>query len=148
MSRSALKPVCNAGLTTAIFVIFDLGLGGLVTNVLGWHVPLPGRSELAVLAISVGYTAPLIFGLTLLGLTMAWSDVFALPLRSVLVQSALSGLLLAVLFTLEELPRQSAMWLVLVLPIAVVAAAFGSTRMLAARARAAGATRRGQAYTL
>jgi hypothetical protein len=101
---------------------------------------LPGRSELAVLAISVGYTAPLIFGLTLLGLAMAWSDVFALPLRSVLVQSALSGLLLAVIFTLEELPRQSAMWLVLVLPIAVVGAAFGSTRMLAARARAAGET--------
>jgi hypothetical protein len=56
----------------------------------------------------------------------------------VLVQSALSGLLLAVVFTLEELPRQSAMWLVLALPIAVVATAFGSTRMLAARARAAG----------
>jgi hypothetical protein len=140
MSQTALKLVCTAGLTTAAFVIFDLMLGGLVSNVLGWHVPLPGRSELAVLAISVGYTAPLIFGLTLLGLAMAWSDVFALPLRSVLVQSALSGLLLAVLFTLEELPRQSAMWLVLVLPIAVVAAAFGSTRVLAARARAAGDT--------
>ena len=140
MSQTALKPVYTAGLTTATFVVFDLMLGGLVTNVLGWHVPLPGRSELAVLAISVGYTAPLIFGLTLLGLTMAWSDVFALPLRSVLVQSALSGLLLAVLFTLEELPRQSAMWLVLVLPIAVVGAAFASTRVLAARARATGET--------
>jgi len=138
MSRTALKLVCTAALTTAIFVVFDLLLGGLVANVLGWHAPLPGRSELAVLAISLAYTAPLIFGLTLLGLAMAWSDVFVLPLRSVLVQSALSGLLLAVVFTLEELPRQSAMWLVLALPIAVVATAFGSTRMLAARARAAG----------
>jgi hypothetical protein len=140
MSRTAVKLVCTAGLTTALFVVFDLLLGVLVTTVLEWHTPLPGRSELAVLAISVGYTAPLIFGLTLLGLAMAWSDVFALPLWSVLVQSALSGLLLAVLFTLEELPRQSAMWLVLVLPLAVVAAAFGSTRMLAARARATGET--------
>ena len=138
MSRTALKLVCTAALTTAIFVVFDLLLGGLVANVLGWHAPLPSRSELAVLAISLAYTAPLIFGLTLLGLAMAWSDVFVLPLRSVLVQSALSGLLLAVVFTLEELPRQSAMWLVLALPIAVVATAFGSTRMLAARARAAG----------
>lgn len=140
MSRTALKLACTAALTTAIFAVFDLLLGLLVSNVLGLHAPLPGRSELAVLAISVAYTAPLIFGLTLLGLGLAWSDAFELPTRSVLVQSVLSGLSLAAVFTLEELPRQGALWLVLLLPIAVVLAAFGSTRMLAARARATAET--------
>jgi hypothetical protein len=136
MNRTALKLVCTAGLTTLVFIVCELLLGYLVSSVLELHVPLPGRSELTVLAIGLMYTAPLIFGLTLLGLAMAWSDALAMPARSVLAQALLGGLLFAVLFTLEELPRQGALWLVLILPIAVIAAAFASTRLLAARARA------------
>jgi hypothetical protein len=125
-----------AALTTLTFVIFDFIFAYAVIDVFRLHAPLPGRSELAMLAISLAYTAPLIFGLTLLGLAMAWSQVLLLPIRVMLVQTVLGGLLFAALFTLEELPRHGALWLVLLLPLAVVFTAFASTRFLAGKARA------------
>jgi hypothetical protein len=135
MIRTFSKLAGVAALTTLTFVIFDFILNYAIIDIFRLHEPLPDRSELAILAISLAHTAPVIFGLTLLGQVMAWAEAFSLPIGVMLVQAVLGGLLFAALFTLEELPRNGALWLVLLLPLAVVSWAFASTRFLAAKVR-------------
>ena len=126
-----------AAATALIFLAADLGLGYVVINLLHMHRPSSDRMELVVLTNALTITVPLVFGLTLLGLTFVWSAARQVSTRQLILNAILSGAANAVLFTLEDLPRRWGASLFLLLPAAIVGLAVVLTNASAARAHQA-----------
>jgi protein-S-isoprenylcysteine O-methyltransferase Ste14 len=116
-----------------LFTIITLALGYLSIDILKLHAPMSSRNEIAFLETGLMSTAPIIFGLTLLGMLLAWSDARRLPMTRILTLAAECSVILAVLFTLEDIPRTQASWIGLMLPVVVVVVCYWATRLFGKR---------------
>jgi hypothetical protein len=133
MLRTLLRVTLGAIVMAILFTIITLGLGYLSIDILKLHSPMPARKEIAVLETGLMSTAPIIFGLTLLGMVLAWSDARSLPMSRILILAAGCSVILAVLFTLEDIPRTQASWIGLMLPVVVVVVCYWATRLFGKR---------------
>jgi hypothetical protein len=120
MARATILLIVGAMTSALTFLFGELSLGYLVVRVLRMHQPYPAAAEWTVLLVALNTTVPLVFGLTVLGLLLSWSALRTIARGQLLVNAASCGLVSAVLFTAEDLPRSWGGWLALVLPVAVV----------------------------
>ncbi len=130
MLRALLRLTLGAFALATLFTVATLALGFLSIDLLNLHAPVPAREEIAVLEAGLISTAPMIWGLSLLGMLLAWSDARGLPLSRILLLAAGCSVILALLFTLEDIPRKAASGLGLMLPVAVVVVCYWATRLL------------------
>ena len=136
MCRYFSRLVGFAVCTGVIFCAFALLFGYLAIGVWNLHAPLPKASELAIhYAAVTRFMFPGVIGLSLVGLLMGWSSAISVGTRLLLVQSLGSGLALAILVTLEGLPRSSFEWLSFLMPVAPILLAFVPVRAWASRRR-------------
>ena len=133
MLRALLRLTLGAFVMMILFTAVTLVLGHLSIDILNLHAPMPARNEIAVLEAGLLSTAPIIFGLTLLGMLLAWSDARSLPTSRILLLVAGCSVILALLFTLEDIPRNQASWLGLMLPVVVVVVCYWATRLFGKR---------------
>lgn len=133
MIRALLRLIAGAVLSALLFTVLSLALGYVAITVFKWHAPLSERAELAGLQAGATLTFPFIAGLVLLGMLFAWSDARRFSMRLTLVLACACGLILAVLFTLEDIPRSNALWLADLLPVVAVAVSYWCTRLLGRR---------------
>ena len=133
MLRALLRLILGAFILAILFTVATLALGYLSIDILHLHAPMRARNEMAVLEAGLLPTAPIIFGLTLLGMLLAWRDARALPMSQILLLVAVCSAILALLFTLEDIPRNQASWLGLMLPVVVVVVCYWATRLLGKR---------------
>jgi hypothetical protein len=133
MPRALLRLTLGAIVMALLFTMATLALGYLSIDILKLHAPMPAKNEFAVLVAGLVTTAPIIFGLTLLGMLLAWSDARSLSMSRILLLAAGTSAMLAVLFTLEDIPRAQASWLGLMLPVVVVVVCYWATRLLGKR---------------
>jgi hypothetical protein len=133
MLRALLRLILGAIVITILFTIVTLALGHLSIDVLKLHAPLPARNEIVVLEVGLMSTAPIIGGLTLLGMLLAWSDARSLPMSRILILAVGCSVVLALLFTLEDIPRTQASWMGLMLPVVVVVVCYWATRLFGKR---------------
>jgi hypothetical protein len=136
MIRELCRLMAGALLTAVLFSVVSFAFGYMSIDVLKWHAPFPIPAELAVLETGLVFTAPAIFGLSLLGMLLAWGDARRLPMRPILILALCCSVILAILFTLEDIPRNQAPWLESLLPVAVVTVCYWATRILGKRERA------------
>jgi hypothetical protein len=136
MIRALIRLMAGAFLTAIFFSAASVALGYLSIDVLKWHAPYPAPTELAVLETGLVFTAPVIIGLSLLGMLLAWGDARRLSMRPIVILALSCSLILAILFTLEDIPRNQAPWLESLLPVAVVTICYWATRILGKRERA------------
>ena len=129
MFRALLRLTLGAFVMAILFTVATLALGHLSIDILNLHAPMPAQNEIAVLEAGLLSTAPLIFGLTLLGMLLAWSDARSLPMSRILLLVAGCSVILALLFTLEDIPRNQASWLELMLPVVVVVVSYWAARL-------------------
>ena len=129
MLRTLLRLSLGAIVMTILFTIITLVLGHVSIDILKLHAPMPARNEIVVLETGLMSTAPIIFGLTLLGMLLAWSDARSLPMSRILLLVAGCSVILALLFTLEDIPRNQASWLELMLPVVVVVVSYWAARL-------------------
>ena len=130
MLRALLRLTLGAFVMAILFTIATLALGYLSIDILNLHAPMSKRNEMAVLEAGLLSTAPIIFGLTLLGMLLAWSDARSLAVSRILLLVAGCSVILALLFTLEDIPRNQASWLGLMLPVVVVVVCYWATRLI------------------
>jgi uncharacterized BrkB/YihY/UPF0761 family membrane protein len=130
MLRALLRLTLGAFVMAILFTIATLALGYLSIDILNLHAPMPTWNEMAVLEAGLLSTAPIIFGLTLLGMLLAWSDARSLAVSRILLLVAGCSVILALLFTLEDIPRNQASWLGLMLPVVVVVVCYWATRLI------------------
>ena len=131
--RALLRLALGAFVMAILFTIATLALGFFSIDVLNLHAPMPTPEEIAVLEAGLISTAPMIWGLSLLGMLLAWSDARSLPWSRILLLAAACSVPLALLFTLEDIPRNHASWLGLMLPVVVVVVCYWATRLLGNR---------------
>jgi hypothetical protein len=136
MMRALFRLIAGALLTAILFSFGSFALGYLSVDVLKWHAPFPAPAELAVLETGLMFTAPVIFGLSLLGMLLAWGDARRLSMRPILILALCCSIILSILFTLEDIPRNQAPWLESLLPVAVVTVCYWATRILGQREQA------------
>jgi hypothetical protein len=129
MLRALLRLTFGAFVMAILFTVATLALGHLSIDILNLHAPMPARNEIAVLETGLLSTAPIIFGLTLLGMLLAWDDARSLPTSRILLLAAGCSVILALIFTLEDIPRNQASWLGLMLPVVVVVVCYWATRL-------------------
>ena len=129
MLRALLRLTLGAFVITILFTAATLALGHLSIDILNMHAPLPARNEIVVLEAGLLSTAPMICSLSLLGMLLAWSDARSLPMSRILLLAAGCSVILALLFTLEDIPRNHASWLGLMLPVVVVVVCYWATRL-------------------
>jgi hypothetical protein len=134
MLRAVFRLGGMAALAALVFLLADLCIGYVVIKVLHLHRPYPDGAELVVLTNALKTTVPLVFGLTLLGLLFVWSTAQQVLTRVMLRNSVLCGVANAVVFTLEDIPRQWGSWLALLLPAVIVGLAVVLTNASVARA--------------
>jgi hypothetical protein len=135
MIRALFRLLAGSLLTAVLFSLASFALGYVSIDVLGWHAPFPIPAELAVLETGLVFTAPAIFGLSLLGMLLAWGDARRLIMRRILILALCCSVILAILFTLEDIPRNQAPWLESLLPVSVVTVCYWATRILGKRER-------------
>jgi hypothetical protein len=133
MLRALLRLITVAILSTILFSIFAMALGYLSIDVLKWHGTKLVRSELATVETGVLMTAPIFFGLALLGMLLAWRDARKLSVRRLSILMSACPAILAILFTIEDIPRNWADWLGFLLPVVVVVIHYWATRLLSGR---------------
>jgi hypothetical protein len=133
MLRTLLRLTLGAIVMAILFTTITLVLGYLSIDILKLHAPMPARNEVAVLETGLMSTAPIIFGLTLLGMLLAWSDARSLPMSRILTLAAECSVILAVLFTLDDIPRTQAAWISPMLPVVVVVVCYWATRLFGKR---------------
>jgi hypothetical protein len=133
MLRALLRLITVAILSTILFSILAMALGYLSIDVLKWHGTKLMKSELATLETGVLMTAPIFFGLALLGMLLAWRDARKLSAPRLSVLASACPAILAILFTLEDIPRNWADWLGFLLPVVVVVIHYWATRSLGGR---------------
>jgi hypothetical protein len=120
ISRATIRLIVAPVVSALTFLLGELSLGYLVIQVLRLHRPYPAANESTVLLVALNVTVPLVFGLTALGLVLSWSALRTIATGRLLVNVASGGLVSAVLFTLEDLPRRWGAWLALLPAVAVV----------------------------
>jgi hypothetical protein len=133
MLRTLLRLILGAIVMAVLFTIITLLLGYLSIDILKLHAPMSARNEIAVLESGLMSTAPIIFGLTLLGMVLDWSDARSMSMSRILILAAECAVILAVIFTLEDIPRTQASWIGLMLPVVVVVVCYWATRILGKR---------------
>ncbi len=140
MLRAALRLLAFALLTSVAYGICSALLGYLTIEVLDLHAPSPKSNEVAMHTVALGYFIPGVFLLSALGLYMAWGAATSVSSKTLAALAVTSGLTVAILESLEELPRAHALWLGFLLPVAVVVVTFVPLKILAARQRKSTAT--------
>jgi hypothetical protein len=133
MLRALLRLTTVAILSTILFSILAVALGYLSIDVLKWHGTKFVKPELATLRTGVIMTAPIFFGLALLGMLLAWRDARNLSASRLAILASGCPVILAILFTLEDIPRNWADWLGFLLPVGVVVIHYWATRSLGVR---------------
>jgi hypothetical protein len=133
MLRALLRLTTVAILSTILFSILAVVLGYLSIDVLKWHGTKFVKPELATLRTGVIMTAPIFFGLALLGMLLAWRDARNLSASRLAILASGCPVILAILFTLEDIPRNWADWLGFLLPVGVVVIHYWATRSLGVR---------------
>jgi CHASE2 domain-containing sensor protein len=88
--------------------------------------------EWVVLETALGYTVPVVAGVTLLGMILSWSAARTLRGARLWVAASICGTANSLLYTVEDLPRGWGDWIALVLPVATVMVAILVTRWSAA----------------
>jgi hypothetical protein len=140
MLRAALRLLAFALLTAVVYAICSALLGYLTIDVLDLHAPSPKSNEMAIHTVALGYFIPGVFFLSALGLLMAWGAATAASSKTLAALAIVSGLVVATLESLEDLPRSHALWLGFLLPVVVVVVTFVPLKILAARQRRSAAT--------
>lgn len=133
MLRALLRLITVAILSTILFSILAMAFGYLSIDVLKWHGAKLVKSEVATLETGVLMTAPIFFGLALLGMLLAWRDARRLSASRLSILASACPVILAILFTLEDIPRNWADWLGFLLPVGVVVIHYWATRSLGDR---------------
>jgi hypothetical protein len=133
MLRALLRLTTVAILSTILFSILAVALGYLSIDVLKWHGTKFVKPELATLRTGIVMTAPIFFGLALLGMLLAWRDARNLSASRLAILASGCPVILAILFTLEDIPRNWADWLGFLLPVGVVVIHYWATRSLGVR---------------
>jgi|SRR5580658_5817653 hypothetical protein len=133
MLRALLRLITVAILSTILFSILAMAFGYVSIDVLKWHGTKLVKSEVATLETGVLMTAPIFFGLALLGMLLAWRDARRLSASRLSILVSACPVILAILFTLEDIPRNWADWLGFLLPVGVVVIHYWATRSLGDR---------------
>ena len=133
MLRALLRLMTVAILSATFFSVLSMALGYLAIDVLMWHGVKLMKVDLASLKAGILMTAPIFFGLALLGMLLAWRDARNLSASRLSILAAVCPVILAILFTLEDIPRDWASWLGLLLPVVVVVVHYWATRFLGSR---------------
>jgi hypothetical protein len=133
MLRALLRLITVAILSTVLFSILAMVLGYLSIDVLKWHGTKLVTSELATLETGILMTAPIFLGLALLGMLLAWRSARDLSASRLSILASACPVVLAILFTLEDIPRNWADWLGFLLPVGVVVVHYWATRLLGGR---------------
>jgi len=133
MLSALLRLIIVAILSTILFSILAMALGYLSIDVLKWHGTRLVKSELATLETGVLMTAPIFLGLALLGILLAWRDARKLSAPRLSILASACPSILAILFTLEDIPRNWADWLDFLLPVVVVVIHYWAARSLGGR---------------
>jgi hypothetical protein len=133
MIRTLLRLTMTAILSTMFFSLLSMAFGYLAIDVLGWHGTKLIKSELATLEVGILMTAPIFLGLALLGMLLAWRDARSLSALRLSLLASVCPVVLSLIFTLEDIPRDSASWLGFLLPVVVVVVYYWAIRLLARR---------------
>jgi hypothetical protein len=120
LMRSAPRLLFAGLVTTVAFLLLEVPLGYLTIQYQFRWQPGVARSEFNSLLVGLTVATPLVFALSILGMTLAWSAFKRFSYRSLFVNGCIAGSEVAVGATLEQIPRDSAEWLAYLLPVLVV----------------------------
>ena len=107
-------------------------LGYVAIRVLHLHAPSPPRNEWAIHVAALAYLIPGVFLLTALGSYMAWGATTSASSRALAMVAVGAGFVVALVETLEDIPRSHAPWLAFLLPVFVVIVTFVPLKIMAA----------------
>ena len=130
MLRALFRLTAVAILSTAFFTLLSWTFGYLAIDVLKLHGTKLIKTELATLEVGMLMTAPIFFGLSLLGMLLAWRDARCLSWSRLSILASVCPVILALIFTLEDVPRDWASWLGFLLPVVVVVVYYWVIRLL------------------
>jgi hypothetical protein len=130
MIRALFRLTMVAILSTVFFALLSWAFGYLAIDVLKLHGTKFIRTELATLEVAVLMTAPIFLGLTMLGMLLAWRDARSLSVSRLSIPASVCPVILALIFTLEDIPRDWATWLGFLLPVGVVVVYYWAIRLL------------------
>jgi hypothetical protein len=133
MLRTTLRIIGFALLTSVVFGTASALLGYAAIYALNLYAPYPKSSEWVTHTVALGYLIPGIFLLSAIALFMAWGSTKSTPSRSLFALAFASGLAVALLEIIEDIPRSFAPWLAFLLPVAVVLLIFAPLKIMAAR---------------
>jgi hypothetical protein len=112
-----------AGLVSTIaFLALEVPLGYATINFEFASNPIAARSEFNELLLGLIVAVPMMFALSMLGMSLAWSTFRRFTYWSLLLHGCIVGALVAVAATIEQIPRNFGEWLAYLLPVFVVVA--------------------------
>jgi hypothetical protein len=112
-----------AGLvSTVVFLVLEVALGYATINYEFASDPIAARSEFNELLLGLTVAVPMMFALSMLGMAMAWSAFRRFTYGPLLLHGCISGSLVAIAATIEQIPRNFGEWLSYLLPVLVVVA--------------------------
>jgi hypothetical protein len=116
----ALRLSLAAVVSVLAFLALEVPLGYVTIQFQFGVQPLVARSEFSSLLLGLTVAVPLMFGLSILGMTLAWSTCRTYGIPALVVHGCVCGAIVAVAATLEQIPRSFGEWLSCLLPVLVV----------------------------
>jgi hypothetical protein len=120
--RSISRLLVAGFVSTLVFLALEVPLGYATIHFQFGSRPAVARSEFNGLVLALTVAVPLVFILSMLGMALAWSTFKRLTYRSLLWRGCVSGAVVAVAATIEQIPRDFGEWLAFLLPVLVVVA--------------------------
>lgn len=118
--RLAFHLIFAAAAAVTAFLALEVPLGYVTIQFQFGPQPPVAQSEFNSLLAGLTVAAPLMFALSILGMTLAWSTFKKYRIRSLLVHGCLCGAIIAIAATVEQIPRSFGEWLAYLLPVLVV----------------------------
>ena len=133
MLRTTLRIITFSLATSLVFCVASVVLGYLAIVELDLYAPNPIRSEWASHMAVLGFEAVTVFVLSAIALGMAWDATKSTPRRPLVGLACASGVGIAILQIVEDIPRKFAPWLAFLLPVIVVITIFATLKRMAVR---------------
>jgi hypothetical protein len=118
--RYALRLLYAGLIATVAFLAFEVPLGYVTISYEFPSKPIIAQSEFNELLLGLTVAVPMMFLLSMLGISLAWSAFRKFSYRSLLLHGCIAGALIAVAATIEQIPRTFGEWLAYLLPVLVV----------------------------